>query len=123
MQTAKEFKKAGYDIHLVFMGLNSLVESVKRVAYRVRKGGHRVSEDSIRYNYEFGYKNLYKYVTEFDSVTLFDNGIALREDELVIPQKILHIENGKVYLRTQDYPAWAKPVIDQYQQDIIYSFE
>jgi predicted ABC-type ATPase len=122
METAKEFKKAGYDIHLVFMGLNSLGESIKRVAYRVRKGGHRVSEDSIRYNYEFGFKNLYKYITEFDSVTLFDNGIALSEDELVIPQKILHIESGKVFIRTMDHPAWATPVIEQYQ-DVIYSVE
>lgn len=115
MKTAKEFKKVGYDIHLIFMGLNTLDESIKRVAYRVRKGGHRVSEDSIRYNYEFGFKNLYKYVAEFDSVTLFDNGIALSEEELVIPQEILHIENGKVFLRTQDYPDWAKPVVEHFQ--------
>jgi predicted ABC-type ATPase len=115
MQTAKEFKKAGYDIHLVFMGLNSLDESIKRVAYRVRKGGHRVSEDSIRYNYEFGFKNLYRYVAWFDSVTLFDNGIALTEEERVIPQEILHIENGQVFIRTKDYPDWVKPVIEQFQ--------
>lgn len=120
MQTAREFKKAGYDIHMVFMGLNSLDESIKRVAYRVRKGGHRVSEDSVRFNYEFGFKNLYKYVTEFDSVTLFDNGVALVENEFVIPRKILHIENGKVFIRNKVYPAWVKPVIEQYQ-DITYS--
>jgi predicted ABC-type ATPase len=118
MQTAKEFKKAGFDIHLIFMGLNSLDESIKRVAYRVRKGGHRVSEDSIRYNYEFGFKNLYKYVAEFDSVTLFDNGIALSEEELVIPQEILHIENGKAFIIIQDYPDWAKPVVEQFQDYI-----
>ena len=54
MKTAREFKKAGYEIHLIFMGLNSLEESIQRVADRVRKGGHKVSEESIRYNYEFG---------------------------------------------------------------------
>lgn len=117
MKTAKEFKNAGYDILLVFMGLNSLEESIQRVAYRVRKGGHKVSEESIRYNYEFGYKNLYKYVTEFDSVTLFDNGIALLE-EPVIPQEILQITKGKIYLRIKDYPAWVKPVILQFQDFI-----
>lgn len=114
MQTAREFKNSGYDICLLFMGLHSLSESMERVAYRVRKGGHRVSEDSIRYNYEYGFKNLYKYVTEFDSVTLFDNGIALTEDEIVIPLEILHIESGKAFLRTSDYPSWVQPVIDQF---------
>jgi predicted ABC-type ATPase len=117
MKTAREFKKAGYDIHLVFMGLNSLEESIERVAFRVRKGGHKVSEESIRYNYEFGYKNLYKYVTEFDSVILFDNGIALIE-EPVIPHEILQITKGKIYLRIKDYPDWVKPVILKFQDFI-----
>jgi hypothetical protein len=55
-------------------------------------------------------------ITEFDLVTLFDNGIALSEEEFVIPQKILHIANGKVLLLTNDYPAWVKPVIDKFQE-------
>jgi hypothetical protein len=58
---------------------------------------------------------LYRYVAWFDSVTLFDNGIALTEEERVIPQEILHIENGQVFIRTKDYPDWVKPVIEQFQ--------
>lgn len=114
MLTAREFKSAGYDIHLLFMGLSSLEHSVLRVADRVSRGGHKVSEESIRFNYESGYKNLYKYVTQFDSVTLFDNDISLHK-KLLIPQEILHIENGKVFMRTKDYPAWVKPVVAQFQ--------
>jgi predicted ABC-type ATPase len=117
MATAREFKNAGYEIRLLFMGLTSLEDSIKRVKYRVSKGGHRVSEDSIRYNYEFGYKNLYKYVTQFDSVTLFDNDISSHK-KLLIPQVILHIENGKIFLRTKEYPAWVKPVVEQFQDYI-----
>jgi predicted ABC-type ATPase len=114
MKTAREFKKAGYEIHLLFMGLNSLEESMQRVAYRVRKGGHKVSEESIQYNYEFGYKNLYKYVSEFDSVTLFDNAIALVKEQ-IMPRKILHIEKGKLYLKIKEYPAWVEPILTKYQ--------
>lgn len=114
MKTAREFKKAGYEIHLLFMGLNTLEESIERVAYRVSKGGHKVSEESIRYNFEFGYKNLYEYVTEFDFVTLFDNGIASIE-EPVIPQEILHIVNNKVYMKMKNFPAWVAPVIAKYR--------
>ena len=118
MKTAREFKNAGYEIHLVFMGLNSLEESIQRVAYRVRKGGHKVSEESIQYNYEFGYKNLYKYVTEFDSVTLFDNGIASVEEPL-IPREILYIVNGIVNLKMKDYPAWVQPIMHQFRDFIL----
>ncbi|OQP47295.1 hypothetical protein A4H97_07265 [Niastella yeongjuensis] len=110
MKTAREFKNAGYDIYLIFMGLNSLEESIQRVDYRVSGGGHKVSEDSIRYNYEFGFKNLYKHVAEFDLVTLFDNRISSIE-EIVIPCEILRLEKGKVYLQMKDCPAWAEPVI------------
>ena len=65
MISAREFKNAGFELHLIFMGINSLAESLQRVAYRVRMGGHKVSEESIRYNYEHGFKNLYKYFKEF----------------------------------------------------------
>lgn len=117
MATAREFKSAGYDIHLLFMGLTSLEHSILRVADRVSRGGHKVSEESIRFNYEFGYKNLYRYVAEFDSVTLFNNDISSIE-KILIPQEILIIESGKVFLRTKDYPDWAKPVVAQFQDYI-----
>lgn len=64
MATANEFRNAGYEIHLIFMGLNSIEESIQRVEQRVRLGGHKVAEPSIRYNYEHGFKNLYKHFHE-----------------------------------------------------------
>ena len=36
METANEFRHAGYEIHLIFMGLNSNEESIQRVEHRVR---------------------------------------------------------------------------------------
>ena len=58
METANEFRNAGYDIHLIFMGLNSIEESIQCVEHRVRLGGHKVAEPSIRYNYEHGFRTL-----------------------------------------------------------------
>ena len=114
MKTAREFKSAGYDTHLVFMGLNSLEECIQRVDYRVQRGGHKVSEKSIRYNYEFGYRNLYKHFIEFDFVTLFDNGFT-SIDGPAMPQEMLHIEKDKVHLRVNDYPIWVKPIMARLQ--------
>jgi predicted ABC-type ATPase len=115
LTSAREFSDKGYEIHLIFMGLSSLEESMQRVAYRVRAGGHKISEESIRYNYEHGFKNLYKHFRQFDSVTLFDNSIA-NIDEPVIPKEILHITNGILYLQTTVYPEWVKPIIDSFDQ-------
>ncbi|CAM3982236.1 hypothetical protein SAMN06265348_104371 [Pedobacter westerhofensis] len=36
METANEFRHAGYEIHLIFIGLNSIEESIQRVEHRVR---------------------------------------------------------------------------------------
>jgi predicted ABC-type ATPase len=113
MASVHEFQKAGYETHLIFMGLNSLEESIQRVAYRVMAGGHKVSEESIRYNYEHGFKNLYKYFKYFDSVTLFDNSIA-GIDEMMVPQEILHIIKQAIHLQTKVYPDWVKPIINSF---------
>lgn len=113
MGSAYEFKKEGYEVHLVFMGLDSLEESLQRVAQRVRVGGHKVSEESIKYNYEYGFKNLYKYFKEFTTVTLFDNAIADTE-EPVVPKEILHIIEGVLFLNSKDIPNWAKPVVESF---------
>jgi predicted ABC-type ATPase len=116
MRTAREFKNAGYAIHLIFMGLDSFEESIQRVAYRVRKGGHKVSEESIRFNYEFGYRNLYEYVTEFDSVTLFNNAIG-HSEEPTIPEEILYISKGELHLKGDSYPSWVSPIVERYHDD------
>lgn len=110
MTSVVEFQKNGYLVHLIFMGLNSLEESIQRVAHRVRLGGHKVSEDSIRYNYEHGFLNLYQYFKDFDSVTIFDNAIAASE-EPIIPRQILFINHGKLHLQAKAYPEWVKPII------------
>jgi predicted ABC-type ATPase len=118
MSTAKEFQETGYEVHLIFMGLNSLEESIQRVATRVKTGGHKVSEESIRYNFEQGHKNLYNHFNEFTTVTLFNNAIA-GTDEETEPVEILFIADGKLHLHTMNYPDWSKPLVDGFDQDHI----
>ena len=113
MSSMREFKVDGYEIHLIFMGLNSLAESIERVAYRVGMGGHKVSEESIRYNYEHGYKNLYKYYKDFDSVTIFDNSIA-QLPTASVPTKLLFIQDGRLNLTSAEVPIWIKPILKDF---------
>lgn len=110
ISSAIEFQTAGYEIHLLFVGIQRLEHSIERVAYRVQKGGHKVSEDSIRFNFEQGFKNMYMYFETFDSVALFDNPLT-EEDSSVIPQQILYLMNGELFLPSLDYPAWVGAVV------------
>jgi len=113
METANEFRKAGYEIHLIFMGFNSIEESIQRVGERVRLGGHEVAESSIRYNYEHGFNNLYNHFHEFDSVTLYDNAIG-DHSEPATPIELLYILEGHLHLELKTYPEWVISLLDRY---------
>ena len=41
-------KRAGYEVHLVFLALPAAEVAVRRVAERVRMGGHSVPETTVR---------------------------------------------------------------------------
>jgi predicted ABC-type ATPase len=110
-KSLREFKAAGYKAHLLFMGMSSVADCIQRVKVRIKNGGHKVSEESIVYNYEHGYANLYRHFTEFDTITLYDNSIS-SENFLMIPRKILYIEKTVIKLYADWIaPAWVKKLV------------
>ncbi len=48
----------GYDTNMIYLTLNDVDHSIDRVKQRVSTGGHFVDENSIRFNFEEGLKNL-----------------------------------------------------------------
>ena len=107
-----EFQNAGYNCHLIFMGMPTIAECVQRVSFRVKAGGHKVSEESIEYNFTYGYKNLYKYFRLFDSVTLLDSAIP-EDDKLKVPEPILIWKKGKYKLLKTTYPGWIEKLTSE----------
>ncbi|HUW59175.1 MAG TPA: zeta toxin family protein [Planctomycetota bacterium] len=69
-----DLRKAGYQIHVLFLWLPSEDLAVERVAARVRMGGHDVPEDVVRRRYRSGLRNfLDLYRPLADSWLLYDN--------------------------------------------------
>ncbi len=66
-------KSEGYDITLFFIWLNNVNLAKERVAERVRKGGHNISEDVVERRYIKGISNLEKYLPEVDDWYIYDN--------------------------------------------------
>lgn len=85
------FKNNGYDLHLIFLFLDSIQEAKKRVAIRVENGGHFVPENEIEKRYNDGYNNLNAFFDYFDYVDLYDSSRYLKH-----PSHVLSIEAGKV---------------------------
>ena len=72
METISRFKQNGYHTKMIYMTLDGVEQSLARVKQRVSDGGHYVDEDSIRFNYTEGLKNLEYFSNRFDSLEILD---------------------------------------------------
>ncbi|MHA7835890.1 MAG: zeta toxin family protein [bacterium] len=76
-----DWRRAGYDVRLLFLSLPTPEVAIERVSERVRQGGHAVAEEVIRRRFRVGLENfedLYKPIVT--SWILYDNA----GEELVI---------------------------------------
>lgn len=97
-----EFKEAGYKISLCYFGLYSEDESVSRVILRSQTGGHDVSDEVIRFNFNEGLKNAKKHLDLFENLTFIDGNSDY--GKIVA----LHFgKNGKHEV-TNNPPLWFK---------------
>jgi predicted ABC-type ATPase len=73
LKSIKLFKKKKYQVNLIFLYLDNPEEAKKRVAYRVKTGGHFISDTDIERRYYRGLKNLVdEYLNLVDYAVLID---------------------------------------------------
>jgi predicted ABC-type ATPase len=106
MQSVDQFKNSGYEVRLIFFGLDSIEASIDRVAMRVTNGGHDVSPDNIRENYDQGLKNLGIYYGGFDSVHLYHN--YENPQQIIQSVPLMTIEAGQIKEQALNLPTWTK---------------
>lgn len=96
----KRFDKAqqnGYQIDVLYMGLNSVDKHIDRVAHRVSVGGHHIDTDTIRKRFDLRDENLEKALLRSDNFTLFDN--SNKEPKLSLEYSK---ETNTIYLLTKE---------------------
>jgi len=75
-------REKGYAIHLYFLWIPSLELALKRIAERVRRGGHDIPKDVATRRYGRGLSNLFShYMPLADYCAIFDNLSANMESE------------------------------------------
>ncbi len=93
----------GYEINLTYLWLANPEQAVKRVAQRVKQGGHYVPEQVIFRRYHLGLKNLIKYYIPLaDRVLIMDNS----SEESV--ERIVARKNGDNSLEVLDKDIWRE---------------
>lgn len=104
--TAARAKSSGYFVRLYYVGLESLEESLSRIANRVRKGGHDIpSEDVIR-RYSQRTKDLLQILPYCDEAWFYDNENGFR--------LVGEYRNGEILLFGEDIPSWMKELYVQF---------
>lgn len=82
----RRWRKTGYDVQLIFLGLPSAELAVDRVIARVRQGGHHIPEEVVRRRFDAGlrnFENVYRglvnhwamYDNSFSPPKLIDQGV------------------------------------------------
>lgn len=92
----------GYAVFLVFIGLESPMLSMARVAERVDRGGHDVPADKLRGRFPRTLANLRQAVGFVDLALLFDNSLVDEPFRFVAAY-----EKGSLVESTAVRPRWA----------------
>lgn len=94
--TPKRFKKEGYEIYLIFLGVSNPGISEQRVVARTKEGGHYVDTNTILSNFTGNLEKLDQYYGMFDSVQIMDT-TEIEHEELAV------LENGQ--------PVFARSIV------------
>ena len=102
LNVPKRFKRNGYSLSLIFMGLTDPDLSELRVLDRAKHGGHYVPAYEIQSNFYGNLIMLNKNLNLFDEVLIIDSSLSLQH-------KILfHVRNSRIisYSQEANLPFW-----------------
>jgi predicted ABC-type ATPase len=105
LKLMKSLKQRGWNVNLIYIGIDNPETNIRRVRQRVSRGGHDVPTDDIRRRYDRSLNNLPIAITLANSVTIYDNserGFSL----------IVTIENGNTSTHVTEYPSWYARIVN-----------
>jgi len=98
---------AGYDGHLIYVGIASPLLSEGRVMQRVAHGGHDVPPERLERGYRQSLQNLRSALEFVPDVSVYDNTSDVNPFQLV-----LSVRNKKRVFVAEPIPRWARSLID-----------
>lgn len=99
--------RAGYEVTLVYIGLESVDLSIERVLARVGRGGHPIPVSAIERRYPDTMAKLARAVQLADRSFILDNSDRRR-------RLLLAIDGGTVRFRAKALPSWFHRALPDY---------
>ena len=97
-KNVREARERGYKIRMFYIGLNSALESVKRIKNRVEKGGHNIDSTDVNRRYNKRFNDLTKILPYCDEAYLYDNENGFVE--------VGEYKNGDLITKGEYRPRW-----------------
>ena len=106
LRVIERAKTAGYRVNVVYIGIQSLGLSSRRVAARVALGGHDVPAPDQERRFGRSHQNVGRAARLADNLVLLDNSRSERAYHLTAD-----IEQGTVRYLDREAPAWSRQAV------------
>jgi predicted ABC-type ATPase len=108
-----------HDVVMLFCGLSSLEQHIKRVRSRVASGGHDIPENKIRERWVGSRANLIRLLPRLPHLQVFDNSAeAAPGEDIPDPVLVLEMVSGRMIspeprnaAALNATPEWARPIV------------
>ena len=98
-QTASNARQRGYYIRLYYIGLNSPEECLARIANRVARGGHNISEGDVLRRFSGRWEAVKRILPYCNEARFFDNYNGFIE--------VAEYRNGELLFKEDTPPEWV----------------
>lgn len=100
LKMMRDAKRKGWQVNLIYIGIDNVEVNIDRVAQRVAEGGHDVPIEDIRRRYKRSLENLPIALQLVDNASIYDNSTPEGH------QNLLTIEDGRISRQVQELPQW-----------------
>ena len=97
-RTIRRAKERGYTIRLYYIGLDTMEESLGRIANRVAKGGHDIPKEDVERRFQSRFSDVLRVLPYCDEARFFDNDNGFVE--------VAEYRNGELIPRVPNPPRW-----------------
>lgn len=97
-RTIRRAKERGYTIRLYYIGLDTMEESLGRIANRVAKGGHDIPKEDVERRFQSRFADVLRILPYCDEARFFDNDNGFVE--------VAEYRNGELIPRVSNPPRW-----------------
>lgn len=99
----RQAKEAGFNVSMFYVGLETVEDSLERIANRVKKGDHDIPEDVVRRRYDKRFEDFMKCVPFCDEIIFYDNDNGFKRIAIYDREFGFRYTNG-------ERPEWIKPI-------------